>query len=173
MPSVSVVQDLGGGRTLVQVVGGTYDGSMVVLTPASERSGIRSISWYLEGDGLPAPTRRAPMSPADRANELLESLLCQKQLEDWRRRKHFWVRTPRGSVELGTVSHLRFIDSTRDRELILCVLPGGDNDEARLPEADIWTNLLLMLHSDPERFFRTANWRYPKDRTWWWGPIPG
>ena len=46
-------------------------------------------------------------------------------------------------------------------ERILCVVPRGYH---ALPRADIWTNLLLTLAVEPERFFRVAILRGVRSR---------
>ncbi len=71
MPSVAVLEELAPGRTLVQIVGGTHDGEMVVVMGAAGRQGVRSLAWYLDGDDPPpmpaAPRRRhRPRPPAGR-----------------------------------------------------------------------------------------------------------
>jgi hypothetical protein len=110
---------------------------------------------------------RARAEATRRADALLESLLGAEQRAQWRSRRGFWVETPFGEVELGRISHLRFngVDGTR---LVLCVLPTRFSE---LPDADIWTNLLLVLRAEPRRFFDVANYRTPGGG-WQPGPVP-
>ena len=171
MPSIAVLDDLGDGRTLVEIVGGAHDGDRVVVTHHHRGPGIRPLTWYLDGDEVSAPIQHALRSPADKANELLESLLSVTQLKEWRSNQHFWVPTPYGSVELGTLFNLRFKSISGNAEFVLCVVPEVE-DASVFPEADIWTNLLLMLRHDPDQFFRVANWRYAHDHRWWRGRVP-
>jgi hypothetical protein len=183
VPSVAVLEELAPGRTLVQIVGGTHDGEMVVVMGAGGRVEVRALSWYLDGDApppLPAvpppppppPRRRAPTRRAEaKAGALLESLLSPRQLEEWRREGHFWVSTPAGSVRLGRLYQLHFRPRPSGRELLLCVVP-VEPERHPMPEADVWANLLLMLHDDPWRFFATANWRYVDGGSWQRAPAP-
>jgi hypothetical protein len=87
-----------------------------------------------------------------RADTLLRSLLDDVQLRDWNRNGHFWVPTPQGDVRLGTLYDLRH-RPRQGRPRTLCVVPTGHD---RLPEPDIWVNLLLMLRHDPQAFFAVA-----------------
>jgi hypothetical protein len=86
---------------------------------------------------------------------LLESLLDSRQLVSWRNSGRFEVDVPSGSVELGNLYHLRYRRPGRS-DAIVCVVP---KDHTTLPVEDIWTNLLLMLRTDPAEFFRVANYR--------------
>jgi hypothetical protein len=184
VPSVAVLEELAPGRTLVQIVGGTHDGEMVVVMGAGGGVGVRTLSWYLDGDAPPelpaappptpppAPRRRAPTRRAEaKAGALLESLLSPRQLGEWRRDRCFWVSTPAGSVSLGRLYQLHFRPRPSGRELLLCVVP-VEPERHPMPEADVWANLLLMLHDDPRRFFATANWRYVDGGNWQRAPAP-
>jgi hypothetical protein len=171
MPSVAVVEDLGAGRTLVEIVGGNHDGEHVVVVPSDLRTGIRSLVWYLDGAEISETVRHGLRSPDEKASELLESLLSPRQLDQWRARRHFWVPTPHGSVQLGSPFNLRFRGRASNGELVLCVIPEGLEARPDLPEADIWINLLLMLRHDPDEFFRVANWRHAASRSWRHGPV--
>ncbi len=100
------------------------------------------------------PDARETAPTTRRAEALLESLLQPQQLGDWRSRRRFWVDTPRGPVELGKLYAL--VHRPNDdpgTERILCVVPDGYQ---RLPIADIWANLLLVLAVEPDAFFRVA-----------------
>jgi hypothetical protein len=172
MPSISVLEDLGNGRTLVEIVGGDHDGDRVVVTSCDRGPEIRALAWYLDGDEVSAPVKHALRSPDEKAKELLESLLSVNQLDQWRRHRRFWVPTPHGSVELGSLFNLRFRRNASHSEFVLCVVPEGVETRRDLPEADIWINLLLALRNDPDKFFRVANWRDARDSQWRHGPVP-
>jgi hypothetical protein len=167
-----MLEDLGRGFTLVEVVGGGHDGERIVVTSCDRELGIRSLAWYLEGDEVSAPVKHALRSPDDKANELLESLLSSKQLNQWRKRGRFWVPTPHGSVEMGSLFNLRFSGNASKGEFVLCVVPEGLERRRDLPEADIWINLMLMLRHDPDEFFRVANWRHARETQWQRGRVP-
>jgi len=83
-------------------------------------------------------------------------------------RRRFLVETQFGNVELGELFNIGFWPRTGG-EYRLCVVPRG----RKLPEPDIWTNLLLVLKTDPVKFFRVANWRRPPNGKWSFGPVPG
>jgi hypothetical protein len=108
----------------------------------------------------PGPDSRAA---AQRAEELLCSLLDPLQRADWDANAAFWVQTPRGPVRLG---HLYALvhqpDDQPDQELILCVVPHAHHE---LPIADVWSNLLLVLAVEPEEFFRVAILRGSRRRS--------
>ena len=110
-------------------------------------------------DGRAAAQRAA----AQRAEELLCSLLDPLQRADWDANAAFWVQTPRGPVRLG---HLYALvhqpDDQPDQELILCVVPHAHHE---LPIADVWSNLLLVLAVEPEEFFRVAILRGSRRRS--------
>ena len=193
-----MLEELAPGRTLVQIVGGTHDGRHVVVMGAGRPSGTHDLSWYLDGEDPPplpfapepaeltrprrsndprrsnARTSGATPSRAQaRANALLESLLSAEQREDWRNNHRFWVPTPRGQVQLGWLYHLEFRPAGRGRRLVLCVVPVEPARHcARMPLPDIWVNLLLVLQSDPDRFFAVANWREAGGGDWHPPPVP-
>jgi len=168
-------------RSLVRIVGGEHD-QMVVVVCQSDDSRLRHLSWFLEdsepdvallsqpdvGTATAIATGQAEAVAEATACELLESLLSPRQLGDWRKRRRFWVTSPMGSVELGQIYHLKFRGPT-GIELVLCVVPEGFRD---LPQPDVWTNLLLKMRSDPDEFFRVANWRRPNQERWHRGPVP-
>jgi len=67
------------------------------------------------------------------------------------------VPTPRGPVRLGEL--YRLVHRPFDRpgiEHVLCVVPRAYND---LPLPDVWTNLLLTVAEEPDRFFAVAVFR--------------
>ncbi len=166
IPRLVVVDEIDGRGTVVSLVGGPYAGYEVLHVPRRARS------WRAPrrgGPGRPGRTRAdgaALVAARGRAEELLVSLLDPRQRRDWTRRRHFWVSTPYGEVELGTVSDLTFRRND-GRSLVLCALPEPWSD---LPDADIWTNLLLKLRASPEEFFAVANYR--EGQTWRRGPVP-
>lgn len=86
------------------------------------------------------------------ATQLLESLLSDQQLADYRADGVFWVDTAHGPVRLGHRYDLRHI-TLGGIERSLCVIP--DTWEL-LPDADVWATLLLWLNTEPDRFFRVA-----------------
>ena len=123
-----------------------------------------------------APSRRR-LTPRQKAEQLLISLLDEEQRLAWRAGKRFRLSTPYGVLELGALHNMAFWPTgrhwagERPKQLHLCVVPLGRTE--RLPEADIWTNLLLVVRAEPERFFAVANWRLPRQRTWYRPPIAG
>ena len=165
IPRLAVVDEIDGRGTLVVLVGGRYDGYEVLHVPRSPTS-WRSSGIARLRERVGASSIGAAVVARGRAEELLESLLDATQRGEWTRRRHFWVSTPYGDVELGTVSNLTFRRSD-GRVFVLCVLPSPWSD---LPDADIWTNLLLKLRGSPEEFFAVAN--YLDGRTWRRGPAP-
>lgn len=117
--------------------------------------------------GLSQPYER----PEKRADRLLRSLLNPEQLRDWTVNERFRVTTPYGIVELGELFNIGFW-TPRGDEYRLCVVP-TQNHGLDMPIADQWINLLLVLRSDPERFFTVANWRKSEGRQFMRGPVPG
>lgn len=96
------------------------------------------------------PTRGANA----RAHELLLSLLNPFQRAEYLHHGGFWVEVARGSVRLGNLYNLEFRPKEAPhKRQFLCVVPVNYQF---LPLADIWVNLLLVLHHDPEKFFRVA-----------------
>jgi len=74
-----------------------------------------------------------------------------------------------GTVELGELCNMRY-RRTDGREFSLCVVPRAHES---LPIEDIWVNLLLVLRSDPDEFFRVANYhRYNVNEGFRPGPVP-
>ena len=176
IPSLRLVEEIPAWGTLVALVGGEHHGANILLVPAARvlpGDTWRAASppserrrWRLLDDDH---TRRdrARAEATRRADALLESLLGEQQRAQWLSRRRFWVETPFGEVELGRISHLRFngVDRT---PLVLCVLPTRSSE---LPDADIWTSLLLVLRAEPRRFFDVANYRTPSG-AWQPGPVP-
>ncbi len=177
IPSLRLVEDIPDWGALVEVVGGEHHGARVLLVPVARvlPRAVARDEGHLARRRPMAPTRgrlgapgRSQRAEADRrAEALLVSLLDHNQRADWRRRRRFWVGSPYGAVELGRVSYLRF-DAHDGRHFTLCVVPTGVSN---LPDADIWTNLLLVLRAEPERFFDVANYCTPGG-PWRAGPVP-
>jgi hypothetical protein len=170
MPSVAVLEELAPGRTLVQIRGGTHDGEVLVVMGGGAHRDMRALSWYLDGEDPPQLWQL--QTPEAKANALLESLLSPAQLLEWRRRRRFWVSSPQGKVQLGELYHLPFRPRAAGRTLVLCVVPDEPINRVRMPEPDVWANLLLVLRNDPARFFEVANWRFEDGGTWRRGPAP-
>jgi hypothetical protein len=201
LPSLQPLEELPGSGLLVEVVGGDHDGELLVLVP--ERRGsrcrratdllgpceigddVRATLALLEGDRgssrdvargprrvrarRPSATQTRSASRQTEARWLLESLLDEIQLASWRDHGRFEVPVSDGTVELGELYNLRYRRHD-GREFTLCVVP---RSHASLPLDDIWTNLLLMLRSDPERFFGVANYReYGSFGALLPGPVP-
>ncbi|HEY1653141.1 MAG TPA: hypothetical protein VGG09_14750 [Acidimicrobiales bacterium] len=118
-----------------------------------------------------------PLTPREKAERLLVSLLDPQQRLAWSAKRRFRLGTPYGVLELGALHNMSFWpkgphwDPGHPKLLYLCVVPRGDLQ--RLPEADIWTNLLLVVRAEPERFFAVANWRAPSHTSWYRPPIAG
>ena len=177
IPSLRLVEDIPDWGVLVKLVGGEHNGSNVLLVPAARvlpRATAREASELPPGrlvrlthDRFVTPEEARRADARHRAEALLESLLDADQRATWRSRHRFWVETPYGPVELGRVSHLRFV-AQDGRHFTLCVVPWNFSD---LPDADVWTNLLLVLRAEPERFFDVANYCTPGG-PWRAGPVP-
>jgi hypothetical protein len=82
------------------------------------------------------------------------------------------VSSPQGQVQLGELYHLPFRPRATGPQLVLCVVPDEPINRVRMPEPDVWANLLLVLQNDPARFFGVANWRFADGGTWRRGPVP-
>jgi hypothetical protein len=177
IPSLRLVEDIPDWGALVEVVGGEHHGATVLLVPVARvlpRARTRDESDLPRRRGAAATRGRfsapKPSEEAEanrKAEALLVSLLDHHQRADWERRRRFWVESPYGAVELGRVSHLRF-EAHDGSRFTLCVVPTGVSN---LPDADIWTNLLLVLRAEPERFFEVANYCTPGG-PWRAGPVP-
>ena len=202
MASLQPLEELPGSGLLVEVVGGDHDGELLVLVserrgsrcrqaadllgPCEIGDDVRATLALVESDcrgssrdvargpgriraRRPSATRARSAPSQTAARWLLESLLDEAQLASWRDRGRFEVPVPDGTVELGELYNLRYRRHD-GREFALCVVPSS---HASLPLDDIWTNLLLMLRSDPERFFAVANYReYGSFGALLPGPVP-
>jgi len=113
--------------------------------------------------------QQRPLTADERAERLLRSLLTNEQVLDWVQSQRFTVPTPYGVVELGELYNIGFWPSSGG-EFRLCVIP-TQKKGVDLPLCDQWVNLLLVLKSDPERFFTVANWRRPGGK-FMFGPVP-
>jgi hypothetical protein len=176
IPSLRLVEDIADWGVLVEIVGGEHAGAAVLVVPAARVLPGRAPPPGPGPGRRPVPRRHGRVVTEEdvlraeagrRAEALLESLLDRTQRADWRRRRRFWVPTPYGAVELGRISDLRF-EATDGRHLVLCVVPTRHGD---LPLADVWTNLLLVLRAEPDRFFDVANY-LPPGGPWLRGPVP-
>ena len=78
------------------------------------------------------------------------------------------METKFGPVQLGRLYDIRY-RLPGGEPLRLCVVAEGNTS---LPKGDIWTNLLLVLHNDPEQFFEVANWKRGRG-DWNLGAVPG
>ena len=202
MPSLQPLEELPGSGLLVEVVGGDHDGELLVLVserrgsrcrraadllgPCEIGDDVRATLALVEGDRRgssrdvargpgrvrarrPRATQVRSASSQTAARWLLESLLDEVQLASWRDHGRFEVPVPDGTVELGELYNLHYRRHD-GREFAICVVP---RSHASLPLDDIWTNLLLLLRSDPERFFGVANYReYDSFGALLPGPVP-
>ena len=131
----------------------------------------------------PSATSTAPSSTSDRSRRGRRQSACWSRCSTtnsvWTgiAKRRFRLSTPYGVLELGALHNMAFWpsglhwDRGHLKQLSLCVVPRGDFK--RLPEADIWTNLLLVVRAEPERFFTVANWRGPSHTSWYRPPIAG
>jgi hypothetical protein len=116
---------------------------------------LKEVVFGIASRHVPAPPTARVSLPDRRANELLESLLDAEQLESWRRDGTFWVESRRGPVQLGRLYSLLHHPIDRpDEEVVLCVVP---EEHGTLPSADVWSNLVLVLSTQPDAFFDVAN----------------
>jgi hypothetical protein len=145
-----VIEEHTNGRTVLRFLEGAMAGRTVIAFPESEC--------------LPNYVRR--LTPSERAEILLRSLLDADQQAQWGRSQRFRVCTRYGEVEFGRMHDIGFWPDGGG-EFRLCVVPAGRG--ATLPEPDVWTNLLLVVRAEPERFFAVANWRRPNGP---WRPPP-
>jgi hypothetical protein len=154
MPDFEVVGQIEDGKTMLRFLTGAMAGRVVIAVPDS---------YYSSG-------AHHTLSPYERAERLLLSLLTVEQAAAWGDSKRFFVETPFGTVEFGQLSNMRYWPRRGEGELRLCVVP-ADHGHG-LPDPDIWANLLLALKDDPRRFFTVAHWRAGKS-AWRYGPVPG
>lgn len=144
-----VLERLGGGRTLYEVVGGPHAGAQVV-GPDDPRTPAVAF-WQL--------TRPEQQAAARRADELLESMLDDAQRVQRRRsRGAFWADSPMGWLRLGRLYDLRLRPVDRPAfEQAMCVVPvNWDPRRPAVPVGDVWVNLLLMALHAPDEFRRVA-----------------
>ena len=157
-PGLRLIERLPDGRPLAEFVGGELDGRLVVLQ-----------GWEVDFGGAfqfthrparaPRREREGP-TPSQRAEQLLYSLLDDRQRAGWRARRQFWVHTSLGDFLFGTLYDIRFRPDRDPRnEYSICVVPEGWDEGRRrpFPIADLWANLLLVLRHDPGGFLRRAN----------------
>jgi hypothetical protein len=143
------------GRLTLRFVGGVLAGRCVTAFPDNQCTFLHP----------------HPLTPQQKADQLLRSLLDAEQRNSWHIKRRFRIETPYGVLQLGAMHNMRFWLRAERRELNLCVVPTGDL--GGLPEADIWTNLLLVVRAEPERFFSVANWRQAGERQWHRPPAAG
>jgi hypothetical protein len=158
-----VLDDLGRDRQLIRVTSGRHVGLEVVLL-ARNLSGVARLDDLLGEEAAVSDRSGHPDAVAER---LMVSLLDEEQRAQWKATRSFWVDTPFGRLQLGHLYDLYFRPRVGNA-LRLCVVPV---DHLSLPRCDIWTNLVLVLRSDPEEFFRVANWRSLRG-PWQSGPVP-
>ena len=155
-----VLDVLGHDRTLIRVTSGAHAGTELVVVRRAI-PGVQRLEEIL-GEEIEWT------DPDSVAEKLLVSLLDQQQRHEWDALRTFWVDTQFGRVRLGRLYDIAFQPTGSDHPYRLCVVP---TDHLSLPAADIWTNLLLVLRGDPERFFRVANWQRGRGQ-WFSGPVP-
>jgi hypothetical protein len=161
--SYVILDELGPDRQLIRIATGRHAGLELVLL-TRDLVGVARLADVL-GEEATAGSRADP--PDSVAERLLLSLLDAEQRQQWKANRTFWVDTPYGRLRLGRLYDLYFRPRIGNA-LTLCVVPV---DHLSLPRCDIWTNLVLALRADPERFFRVANWR-PLRGAWQSGPVP-
>jgi hypothetical protein len=161
--SYVVLDELGPDRQLIRIATGQHAGLELVLL-TRDLVGVARLDDVLGEEATVGSAANHPDSVAER---LMLSLLDDEQREQWRANRIFWVDTPYGRLRLGRLYDLYFRPRIGNA-LTLCVVPA---DHLSLPRCDIWTNLVLALRADPERFFRVANWRRLRG-TWQSGPVP-
>lgn len=156
LPALELLDELPGRGLLVRVAAGPCAGHVVLVVsgppPAPSAARRRPSPSNRSQRPQRVSAARSARSQAV-AEDLLWSLLDPAQRQSWTRFGVFWVDTPRGKVRLGRLYDLR-VRSPRGPERSICVVPA---DHATLPAADVWSNLLLALRHDPDRFFRVAN----------------
>ncbi len=155
-----VLEVLGPDRTLIRIVSGAHAGTELVVV----RRAIPGVQRLEEILGEEVEWT----DPDGVAEQLLVSLLDQQQRYEWEALRTFWVDTEFGRVRLGRLYDITFRPTGSEYPFRLCVVPDGYRS---LPACDIWTNLLLVLRGDPERFFSVANWQRGRGQ-WHTGPVP-
>jgi hypothetical protein len=161
--SYVILDELGADRQLIRIATGRHAGLELVLL-TRDLVGVARLDDVLGEEAAVCGPANHPDSVAER---LMLSLLDDEQREQWKANRTFWVDTPYGRLRLGRLYDLYFRPRIGNA-LTLCVVPV---DHLSLPRCDIWTNLVLALRADPERFFRVANWR-PLRGAWQSGPVP-
>ena len=161
--SYVILDELGADRQLIRIATGRHAGLELVLL-TRDLVGVARLDDVLGEEATAGSPADHPESVAER---LMLSLLDHEQREQWKANRTFWVDTPYGRLRLGRLYDLYFRPRIGNA-LTLCVVPV---DHLSLPRCDIWTNLVLALRADPERFFRVANWR-PLRGAWQSGPVP-
>jgi hypothetical protein len=161
--SYVILDELGPDRQLIRIATGRRVGLELVLL-TRDLVGVARLDDVLGEEATVSSAANHPDSVAER---LMLSLLDDEQREQWKANRTFWVDTPYGRIRLGRLYDLYFRPRIGNA-LTLCVVPV---DHLSLPRCDIWTNLVLALRADPERFFRVANWR-PLRGAWQSGPVP-
>lgn len=158
--AVRLVEDLGDGRCLYEMVEGEHAGALVVgprhlpeLRPgpgAGGRPRLRREYWQLD--------RRARREADRRAEDLLESFLDDDQRRHRRTTGHFWVDTALGWLRLGRMYDLRLRPTDHpNQEMAMCVVPAGWSTRRHsTPPGDFWVNVLLAAVHQPEEFVRVA-----------------
>jgi hypothetical protein len=161
--SYVILDELGPDRQLIRIATGRHAGLELVLL-TRDLMGVARLADVLGEEATGCSVANHPDAVAER---LLLSLLDAEQRQQWKANRTFWVDTPYGRLRLGRLYDLYFRPRIGNA-LTLCVVPV---DHLSLPRCDIWTNLVLALRADPERFFRVANWR-PLRGAWQAGPVP-
>jgi hypothetical protein len=94
----------------------------------------------------------------ERAEDVLESLLDDRQRADRRRRGLFWMATPFGTVRLGRYMDVRFQPRVEaDVSYVLCLDFEGPYANW-IPKADLWASTALQLAAQPQHVLGSANW---------------
>ena len=142
-------------RSEFEVVSEHPDGRIVLRFTQGAMAG-RTVTAY--SDAYCELPFEPPLSPRQKAWRLLSSLLDEEQRQTWRTRKTFLVTTAYGAVEFGALYNIGFWPHTPSCSVRgippfrLCVVPAGGYDE--LPEADVWTNLLVVVRGRARAVFR-------------------
>ena len=118
-------------------------GETVAYTPPRRHFADLSLPERIESDA--------------KARALLVSLLDDAQRADYTADGTFWVDLADGSrIQLGVLyRQVQELPTGPVARREMCVVPV--QDLSTTPVADIWTNLLLVLQSNPEEFLSVAN----------------